>query len=235
MVSPRLPLGIGMDDALARLRLLQLTSPTLPTGAFTYSQGLEWAVEVGWVTDELTCASWIGGLLDDGMAYLDIPILKRLYDACTNDDESALRHWGAQLYAGRESSELRAEERTRARAMSTLLKDFAIPEAVNWSSSLGLCQAAPFALAAKSWGVSAHDCALGYAWSWLENQVAAAIKLVPLGQTTGQRLQFQFAPRVTNAVRIGLDLPDADIGAAAPAFAIASARHETQYTRLFRS
>ena len=96
-------------------------------------------------------------------------------------------------------------------------------------------QLAPFSLAAVSWNISMHDSVLGYAWSWLENQVASAIKLVPLGQTQGQQVQLKMAKKIPHAVDLGLSLDDEEIGASAPALGIASGKHETQYTRLFRS
>ena len=220
---------------LGRLRLMQLISPALPIGAFTYSQGLEWAVEAGWVRDVDTLLDWLEGLLNDGLAQLELPTLKRLYGACEHQDIDAIEHWGRQLYASRETRELRAEERNRARALITLLVDLEIAQAADWRESLRHCQAAPFALAAVHWQIAVEDCLLGYAWGWLENQVAAAIKLVPLGQTDGQRVQLQLAERLPLAVERGLAIADDEIGAGAPALAIASARHETQYTRLFRS
>lgn len=220
---------------LGRVRLMQLTSPSLPIGGFTYSQGLEWAVEAGWVGDRAALAGWLEGLMHDGLARLDLPLLARLYDACRDEDPDRVGHWARRLYASRETSELRHEERNRARALSGLLGDLGIARARDWREALGHCQAAPFALAAVHWGISVEDCLLGYAWGWLENQVAAAVKLVPLGQTDGQRVQLELAGAVPGLVELAMALADDDIGAAAPALAIASARHETQYTRLFRS
>jgi len=222
-------------SALGRLRLMQLTSPALPIGAFTYSQGLEWAVEAGWVRDSATLGDWLTGLMDDGLGQLELPILKRLYLACDAADRGAIADWGRRLYAGRESRELRAEERNRARALLSLLGDLGIARARDWRTELLHCQAAPFALAALHWGIGLEDCLLGYAWGWLENQVAAAVKLVPLGQTDGQRIQLVLAERLPAVVASARLIEDDDIGAGAPALAIASARHETQYTRLFRS
>lgn len=222
-------------DPLGRLRLMQLVSPALPIGAFTYSQGLEWAVEAGWVCDTSTLADWLEGLISDGMMQLDLPVLSRLYLACEGADQDAIRDWGQILYASRETRELRAEERNRARALITLLIDLGIEQAAAWREVLGHCQVAPFALAAVHWRIGVEDCALGYAWGWLENQVTAAIKLVPLGQTDGQRVQLQLAECLPGVVQRALSIADDDIGAGASALAIASARHETQYTRLFRS
>jgi urease accessory protein len=224
-----------VTDPLARLRLMQLTSPALPIGAFTYSQGLEWAVEAGWVNDTGTLTDWLQGLIDDSLRQFELPILARLYRACADGDRSAVEAWGQTFYAGRESRELRAEEHNRARALTRLLRDLGIDQANDWEPVLAHCQAAGFAFAAVHWRIGLHDCLLGYAWAWLENQIGAAVKLVPLGQTDGQRLQLRLAERLPGVVQHALQVEDDDIGAGAPALAIASARHETQYTRLFRS
>lgn len=223
------------SSGLSLLRLLQLVSPSLPTGGFTYSQGLEWAVEAGWIRDAEGLSDWLDGLIEDGLALLDLPILVRLLAACGRRDTGALAAWGQRLLAARETEELRTEEQHRARALIILLEDLGIDEAVQWRAALRPCQAAPFALAAVRWGIPTRDCLLGYAWSWLENQVAAAIKLVPLGQTDGQRVLLSLAERLPDAVERAIRLDDDAVGAGAPALAIASARHETQYTRLFRS
>lgn len=222
-------------EQLARLRLMQLVSPALPTGAFSYSQGLEWAVEAGWVYDTQSLADWLNGLLTHGLARLELPMLKRLYDACMAVDEQALRRWSELLYAHRETRELREEERNRARALTSLLIDLDVAHAKQWQTTLRICHPAPFALAASNWRVSLEDCALGYGWGWLENQVASAVKLIPLGQTAGQRVQLDLAVELPAVVAIALALSDEEIGATAPAQVIASSRHETQYTRLFRS
>ena len=242
-VTPRMIRGTDSDpagaapgnDPLARLRLMQLVSPALPIGGFTYSQGLEWAVEAGWVRDSASLEDRLRGLVDDALAMLELPVLARLYTACEQRDVQRIADWGKALYAARESRELRDEERQRARALVSLLRDLDVAEADDWRDALRHCQAAPFALAAVHWRIAREDCLLGYAWSWLENQVAAAIKLVPLGQTDGQRVQLRLAARLPGAVERALQCDDDDIGAGAPAMAIASAAHETQYTRLFRS
>ncbi len=220
---------------LAKLRLMQLVSPALPIGAFTYSQGLEWAVENSWVHDTDTLQNWLQGLAQDNLAQLDIPILARLYHACKAEDEIALLYWSHTLLAARETSELRLEEQNRARALTTLLQSLEIEQATAWQDALQLCQATPYALAAVQWEIPLEDAALGYAWGWLENQVAAAIKLIPLGQTAGQQVELNLSEILPQAVETGLQLEEDQIGASAPAMALASSLHETQYTRLFRS
>lgn len=227
--------GTAPSGLLARLRLLQLTSPALPIGAFTYSQGLEWAVDSGWVKDPETLGDWLLGLMQDSLSRLELPILARLYRAVEAGNRDQLDYWSRQLYASRETRELRQEERNRARALSTLLVDLGIDRVDDWREALALCQAAPHALASVHWDISLEDSLLGYAWGWLENQVTAAVKLIPLGQTDGQRVQLRLAGELPPLIARALSLDDHEIGAGAPALAIASARHETQYTRLFRS
>ena len=239
MVTPMVPqINMHINEktsSLGYLRLMQLVSPSLPIGGFTYSQGLEYAVECGWVHDVSTFDEWISGLLDHGMTYLELPILKRIYIAIQSDNVEDLRYWSHYLLASRESRELRSEEINRAKALNTLLPNLGVKYREEINDAMETTQLSPFALAAISWGISLNDTALGYAWSWLENQVAAAIKLVPLGQTQGQQVQLMIGTRIPYAVDLGLSLNDDEIGASAPALGIASARHETQYTRLFRS
>ncbi len=220
---------------LAQLRLMQLVSPSLPIGGFTYSQGLEYAVESGWVGDTASLRDWLHGLIEDSVACLEIPLLARLYRGCILQDIDALHTWGRYLLAARETRELRLEEQQRARALTRLLIDLGIGEAKRWQPAMHHCQTAPYALAASQWGILLPEAALGFAWAWLENSVAAAIKLVPLGQTDGQRILLELSEALPDAVERGLDLPDDKIGASAPALALASSLHETQYTRLFRS
>ncbi len=223
------------SHAIAQLRLLQLVSPSLPTGAYSYSQGLEWAVEIGWVNDDLSLLDWLKGLLDDTLGQLELPVLKRLYSASLADDHAEFERWCNVLLAFRETRELREEEHNRARAMARLLIDLEVPLATDWKETLIICQAAPFAVAAAHWRIDLHNALLGYCWSWLENQIAAGIKLIPLGQTAGQRILLLLAQDVDQVVQAALQIRDEDIGASAPALALASCQHETQYSRLFRS
>ncbi len=222
-------------QSLSQLRLMQLVSPALPIGGFTYSQGLEYAVEAGWVSDVPGLQDWLLGQVEDTIACLEVPVLARLYHACVSRELDAIEEWSRYLLASRETAELRLEEQQRARALARLLGDLDIFDAKHWGVSMHHCQAAPYALAAVSWGIRLPEAALGYAWSWLENMVAAAVKLVPLGQTDGQRVQLALAESISDAVKKGLALDDDQLGASAPALALASSLHETQYTRLFRS
>jgi urease accessory protein len=221
-------------DPQALLRLFHLVSPALPVGAYAYSQGLEYAVHAGWVHDEATTLDWLQGLSHSALGTLDLPILLRLHRAWSKDDVAAVRHWSAQLIAARETSELRAEERHLGRALARVLVELAIGEAAEWQ------QAAPafatlFSLAAVRWHIGAGDALAGYLWAWSENQVLAAVKLVPLGQSAGQRLLHRLTNKMPAIVERAQTLTDEAIGVGSVSQALASALHESQYTRLFRS
>jgi urease accessory protein len=217
------------------VRLLHLVSPSLPVGGFTYSQGIEWAVEQGWLTDAASTERWLTDQLQASLARLDLALAARMMAAVAAGDRDALSGWTDLLLAARETSELRAEERQRGRALADLLCAWALPGAVAWRHGLAQSQTAGFAFAAVRWGIPVREAIAGMAFSWAENLTLAAVKLVPLGQTDGQRILAGLAGRVPAAVDLALALRDHDLGSASPALAIASARHEQQYTRLFRS
>ena len=217
------------------LRLWQLISPALPVGAFAYSQGLEYAVEEGWVQNEDTAAQWIIGLINHSLASLDVPILARLYQAWQTDDMKSVLYWTHYLQASRESNELLTEDRQIGNALKQLLCDLEIPQANAWPETEQPSFATMFTLAASHWMIALNETCQGFLWSWSENQVAAAIKIIPLGQTAGQRILSMVVEEIPQAVERGLALADVQIGMAAHGLGIASALHETQYTRLFRS
>jgi len=226
-------------SGLSHLRLLQLVSPNLPTGAFTYSQGLEWAVECGWLKNASDTADWLKSVLDDSLQYLELPLLIRLYRAAESQNNSDFLQWSQRLFASRETFELRNEETQRARALLSLLNK--LPDSNNWPElennrqALLASQISGYALAANRWKIPLSDLLLGYTWSWLENAVIVAIKLVPLGQSEGQQLLFKLSTDINAGIEQALIITDDEIGASTAAMAIASSLHETQYTRLFRS
>jgi urease accessory protein len=225
---------IGGNTAL--LRLLQLVSPALPVGAYAYSQGLEYAVTQGWVKDETGTEDWLRGLLHHPLCYLDVPVFARLYRAWTATDFSTVTFWNAWLYASREAAELQQEDRHLGTALARLLADLGMNEAESWRSAPRVCFATLFSLAAARWEIALPIAVQGYLWSWTENQVAAATRLIPLGQTASQRILTRLLPEIVTVSQQGLAMQDDDdIGYTAPALGLAGALHETQYSRLFRS
>jgi urease accessory protein len=221
------------SSATARLRLLQLASPALPIGAYAYSQGLEQAVHLGWVHDEVSAAAWILGLLEQGLANLDAPVLLRLIAAWRADADVA--RWNDFLFASRASAELRAEDQRLGSALARLLASLDLPEASPWIAAPHVTHLTMFALAAARWQINAADAAAGYLFSWVENQVGAATRLVPLGQTAAQRILSRATALIPATVAHAAAVADDDLGFAAPAQSIAAALHETLYSRIFRS
>jgi urease accessory protein len=230
--SSGLPEGNGN---LTLLRLLQLASPTLPVGAYAYSQGLEYAVDSDWISSETDARNWILGLLRHTQTYLDVPVFARLYHAWRTDDDGTVSYWNAYLYAARETRELQQEDHHLGTALARLLADLAVTGASAWRHLDRVCFATLFALAAVRWQIKLDEAVTGYLWAWIENQVAAATKLVPLGQTAGQRILAVAIPEIDSAVQKGLLLADDDIGCSAAGLGMSWALHETQYPRLFRS
>ncbi len=216
------------------MRLCHLVSAALPIGAYAYSQGLEFAVEAGWVHDEASALDWLQGLSSHGVGTLDLPILSRLHRAWCLDDTVMLAYWNAQLLAARETAEARAQERHLGRSLAQVLVQLQIRTALDWLER-SAAFATLFSLAAVRWEIPKADTLSGYLWAWSENQVLAAVKLVPLGQSAGQRLLYQLTEMMPALVAQALSLTDEAIGVGVVSQAIASARHETQYSRLFRS
>lgn len=220
-----------MPESATLLRLLHLASPALPVGAFHFSQALEYAVHARFVTDASSAAEWIDGVGMGALASLDLPVLLRMHEAFLKNDRASVLHWSSFLIAARESSEFRAEDRHMGGALFKLLPalgcevpDERVP-----------CFAAAFACAAAQWNIDAPNTLTAFAWAWLENQALAAVKLVPLGQTSGQRLLASLSTRIAHWVAHAMHLDDEGIGVSTPTPMLLSALHETQYTRLFRS
>lgn len=217
------------------LRLLQLASPALPIGAFAYSQGLETAIELDFIRDEPSALDFLRGVLEDGLTRLELPLLERLHTAFACHDEVVAERWSALLLASRETHERRAEEQHLGRALARLLADQGVAEAAAWYRRDTVTHLALFALAGARFGVPSAALVPAYAFAWAENQVGALSRLVPLGQLAAQRVLAGLAALVPGACSRAGALGDSEIGATLPGLALASALHETQYTRLFKS
>jgi urease accessory protein len=230
------------------IRLMHLVSPSLPTGGFAYSQGLEWAIETGWINGEASLEQWLLNVLGSGMAHVDIPLLQRLYQAVEDQDLVAFSRAAQWVRSCRETKELRNEEAHRGRAMAAIIKELGLYHAGMakpakqpnhddpWHKVIASSQLAGFAFAAALWEIPIQAAAQGYLWSWLENQVLAAVKIIPLGQSSGQRVLARLPPTIDTAVTTGLQIKDVELmGSSLPALGLAGSNHETQYTRLFRS
>lgn len=195
------PITTEFADPGALLRLMQLISPSLPVGGFTYSQGLEWAVECGWVATP-----------------------------------AAFARWSAMAVSCRETRELRLEEQRRGQALVRLMAQWpSLPLTAERRPALEQSGLAALAWLGWQWRIPRQPLALGYGYSTLEGSVMAGLKLVPFGQQTAQGLLATLAATLPAAWQRATSLKDEALGGSFPLQAIASACHETQYSRLFRS
>jgi urease accessory protein len=224
---------------LSLTRLLQLASPALPVGAYTYSQGLEWAVDSGVIHDEASAGRWIGDLLAHGIGCYEAPLVAALMQAWAHADRAEILRLNAEFLASRESSELRAETVQMGFSMRRLLADLRDEALAPVASAIGGLDEIAFPTVwsgiASIWQIDTADAITAYLWSWAENQTMAALKAVPLGQAAGQRLLAALGAGLPGIATAAMVLPEARWSNFTPAFAIACARHETQYSRLFRS
>ena len=227
-----------MSDTCVLTKLLQLASPTLPVGAFSYSQGLESAIEAGIVYDAASAQSWISDVLDLSLAFMEAPVLLRLCRAWHETDSAAVEYWNALFLASRETAELRAETVQMGYSLRRLLGDLADERSAVLDCLQALDEVAyptAYAYAVAQWRLDPEQALIAYLWSWLENQVMAALKAVPLGQTDGQKILLALGERLSAVAEHATSVSDESLGSFAPGLAILSSRHETQYSRLFRS
>jgi urease accessory protein len=217
------------------VRLLQLASPALPVGAYSYSQGLEAAIEAGDVRDEASATLWIEGALALALREFEAPIFLRLADAWASGDVAGAARWNEEYLASREAAELRAETLQMGYSMRRLVRELDLPGNEALEAIGELSWPAAFAFAAAAWRIEAREALAAFTFSWIENQVLAAVKAIPLGQTAGQRMMLALGDRIPALVEHAASLDDDSLSNLAPGLAIACARHETQYTRIFRS
>lgn len=226
-------------EAATRLQLMWLASPALPVGGFSYSEGLEAAVEAGLVTNETSASTWLRDQMHLALARADAPVMAAACAAWAEHDKPRVRALNDWLHQTRETAELRAQAEQMGRSLLDWLKNgahasdsrlatlAALPPAPLWPTA--------FALATTLAGARAEDALLAFAWGWAENMAQAAMKAVPLGQGAAQRMLGTLAQDLPAWVQTALTRPEADWQAATPMLAILSAQHETQYSRLFRS
>lgn len=226
-------------EASTRLQLMWLASPALPVGGFSYSEGLEAAVEAGLVTDEASAAVWLVDQLHLGLARADLPTLAAAAAAWSRQDLAEIETLNRWLQHTRETAELRQQAEQMGRSLAEWLKNG--PQAADPRvAQLASLQPAPlwptaFALAATLAGAGAEDTLLAFAWGWAENMAQAAMKAVPLGQAAAQRMLVALSQEIPAVVQAALALQAAERQAFTPMLAILSSQHETQYSRLFRS
>lgn len=221
----------------AFMQLLWLASPALPIGGFSYSEVLEAAVESGRVSNEAEAATWLVDQLHLSLARSDLSVVAQAIPAWRASDTARIAELNAWVLQTRESSELRAQTEQMGRSLLEWLRNHttATPEQIATLAALDASYPLAFALAASATKAPVRDCLLAYAFGWAENMAQAAIKSVPLGQSSGQRILSAITAAIPEAVQHALDQGDASRQAFSPMLAILSSQHEVQYSRLFRS
>ena len=220
-------------NAVHLLRLLQFASPALPIGGYSYSQGLEAAIEDGLVTDADSARAWMARCLDEVMACWDGPLLWRLLKAFGARDTAAIAEWGACFLASRDTAELRAETVQMGYSLTRLIAELGVADVAPPGTDVALPVA--YACAVDALDIPHDDALLAMLFSWLENQVLVCVKSVPLGQVAGQRLLLSLHADVARAAARARTLPDAALSNWAPGLSMLSMRHEVQHGRLYRS
>ncbi len=218
-------------DATALLRLLTLSSTALPVGAYCYSQGVESAIEIGIIRNEATAQAYFEDVLTLLLARFELPMLTQLMQACEQDDLALFQTLAATYRASRESREFLAESQQLAFSLNAWIRDV-LRWHVDVDAELGFIPV--YAQLGVRLGLTARDCLTAYAFSVLENQVLAVVKTLPLGQMSGQRILWGLHTRIPEAVQRVL-LAQAPLSSSLPQYAMLSMRHESQYSRLFRS
>jgi urease accessory protein len=220
-------------NAGALLHLLQFASPALPIGGYSYSQGLETAIDSGAVSDAATAREWIAAYLHEVIAMWEAPLLWRLLQAFETGDDAAIALWSERFIASRDSAEFRAETIQMGYSLTRLVAELGVADVARLGDEVGLPTA--FACAVSALGIPHEEALLAMLFSWAENQVLVCVKSVPLGQVAGQRLLLSLAPELERAAARARELGDDEMSNWAPGLSMLSMRHEVQQGRLYRS
>ena len=242
-MPPRESMATTTDPAL--LRLVQLVSPALPVGAFSYSEGLEVLQQQGLLASVAALRHWLEAELERGTVAIETAALSELTALIVRlrsgdgDAAAALLECDGWLLAQREAAEVRAQQRQMGQSLLQLLADLQgplLPDALQDGLDFrALSWPAAFAWAGVCAGLSAPQLEQAYLYGWSANQISAAVRLVPLGPTEGQRLQWQLAPQL---MQRGDQLAAADprsLWSAGVGAGLAQLQHAELYSRLFRS
>ncbi|WP_413671341.1 urease accessory protein UreF [Massilia cellulosiltytica] len=220
-------------NAASLLHLLQFASPALPIGGYSYSQGLETAIEAGRVHDAASAHAWLVRYLDEVLARWDAPLLWRLLSAFAARDTAAIAEWSACFLASRDTAESRAETVQMGYSLTRLIAELGVADVSLLGDEVTL--PAAYACAVDALDVPHEEAVLAMLFAWAENQVLVCVKSVPLGQVAGQRLLLSLRPDLERAAVTARALPDADLSNWSPGLSMLSMRHEVQHGRLYRS
>jgi urease accessory protein len=227
------------------LKLLQLASPAMPLGAFSYSEGLETLVELNIIGDRAKLQEWLTNELGYGAIRIEAALMLRAYDCCFQQDLSRLSYWNSWLSAARETAELRQQSWQMGNTLIRLLQNLenetpdrlASLSVEETLAKVGLpCNyAIAFGITAACWQIDSEAALIGYLHSWVTNAIGAGVKLIPLGQTVGQQILISINPKITVTVAEIQRIDDENLHSCSWGLSLASSCHEIQYTRLFRS
>ena len=222
------------------LGLMQLVSPALPIGAYSYSEGLEALVSEKILTNAPEVLAWLHQVLKYGAIPMEAGVMLRVYDCAQGQDWPRILAWNQWLSAIRETEELRQQSWQMGRSLLKLAQALGESSGEQWQEQWQtLAQTCNFAVAyglvAQDWQLERQSVLLGYLHSWVANLISAAVRLIPLGQTQGQQLLWQLRSDLLEAAEMIQDLEDDQLQCCSWGSALASMAHETQYSRLFRS
>ena len=219
------------------IQLMWLASPALPIGGFSYSEGLEAAIDKGFVHDEDSACIWLLDQLHHSQARGDMAVIAQMVLAWQDNDHARLTELSQWVHATRETAELRLQTEQMGRSMLEWMMNLNLvkTEWIDLCNSLVPTYPLAFALALSLTDAPLEQCLQTYAFGWAENMVQAALKSVPLGQNSGQRILLALSQNISQAVARALVSTDESRQVFSPMLAILSAQHETQYSRLFRS
>lgn len=221
---------MSTHNATQLLQLLTLSSTALPVGAYCYSQGVETAIDIGLIHDETSAIAYFEEVLEMLLVRFELPVLKRLMQY--HDDQDQFLVWANLYKASRETKELLAESQQLAFSLNAWIRDV-LKKPVEVKKQFGFVPV--YAQLCGRLGLNDVDVLTAYTFTVLENQVLAAVKTVPLGQMAGQRILWHLYGLVPQAVEKALQLVEEQLSSALPRYAMLSMKHETQYSRLFRS
>lgn len=222
--------GGARVNASALLHLLQFASPALPIGGYSYSQGLEAALDAGIVHDAGSARTWISSCLHEVMAQWDAPLFWRLLKAFETGDSASVDLWSERFLASRDSAEFRAETVQMGYSLGRLLAELGIADVAGEAG-----RPTAFARAVDALVIPHQEALLAMLFSWAENQVLVCVESVPLGQVAGQRMLLSLRPDIEQAARHAMALEDDAMSNWSPGLSILSMRHEAQHGRLYRS
>ena len=219
------------------LQLIWLASPALPVGGFSYSEALEAAIDHAHVHDESSCANWLADQLHLSQARGDMALMAQAIPAWQTMNMARLQELSAWVHATRETHEMRLQTEQMGRSLLDWLRiqNKATAQALQLCSELRPTYPMAMSLALSLAHAPLESALQAYAFGWAENMTQAALKAVPLGQISGQKILARLAHEIPQAVQHAMALSDHDRQAFCPMLAVMSARHETQYSRLFRS